>query len=109
MDVLCVANLLGFPASADQTEWFPGKPKLFVGLDGEDVAEFKAFKNGNMHIRLSQRLVLALNVAVGKLRGWLRDHQEAAHEFGEEAESEFARDLHIRPPQLMLSLTAKAG
>lgn len=109
MDVLCVANLLGFPTYPDTTEWHPGKPKLFVGLDGLDVAEFKAFKNGNMHIRLSQRMVLALNVAVGKLRGWIRTHEEATTEFGNDAAAEFARDLHVSPRQMMLGFAPQAA
>lgn len=108
-DLLCVANLLGFPASADHDEWRAGRSKLYKGLDGQAVAEFKAFKNGNMHVRMSQRLTLALNVAMGKLCGWLRDHNEAKAEFGESAaalgddiEQIYARDLHLTPKMLNL-------
>lgn len=104
-DILCVANLLGFPHhESPRGSWQPGKPVLFLGLDGEDVAEFKAFKNGNMHIRMSQRLMMALNVAVGKLRGWIRNHHEATEEFGEGAAEEYAKDLHMAPKQLLLSM-----
>ncbi len=107
-DLLCVANLLGFPHNANpRGVWAPGKPVLFLGLDGEDVAEFKAFKNGNMHVRLSQRLMMALNVAVGKLRGWLRTHEDATSEFGDGAAEEFAKDLHVTPKQLLLSVNKR--
>ncbi len=60
-----------------------------------------------MHVRLSQRLMMALNVAVGKLRGWLRTHEDATSEFGDGAAEEFAKDLHVTPKQLLLSVNKR--
>ncbi len=110
-DLLCVADLLGFKYLDNPGEWLPGKPKAFLDHAGEVIAEFRAFKNGNMHIRMSQRLALALNVAVGKLRGWLRDAAEAKDEFGEVAaelgvdvEAVYNTDLHTHGKALLLEL-----
>jgi hypothetical protein len=61
-----------------------------------------------MHLRMSQKFCLALNIAVGKLRGWLRDHHEATKEFGPEAAQEFAKDHRITPKQLMLTMAPTA-
>ena len=95
-DLLTLANLLRFPADMEdarlheglypeQSAWKPGKPQLFQDISGHDLIEVRAFLNGNMHIRLAQRFALAINVAVGKLRGWIRTKDEAVSEFGDEA------------------------
>ena len=113
-DLLTVASLLGFANATDDARltessysnhkslWTPGKPQLFKTHDGKDLLEVKAFLNGNLHLRLSQGFALALNVAVGKLRGWLRSSEEAVSEFGPEAEHHFTRNLHITQSQLPL-------
>lgn len=115
MDIHTVANLLGIPCVTDDVRltssrecygnggvWKPGKVQLFKSLDGLDLVEVKAHLNGTVHFRLSQKFSLALNVAVGKLRGWIRDHQQAAEELGSGADVEFARELRITPKQLLL-------
>lgn len=114
VDLLTVANLLGFPAATDDprlTEssygdslhWKPGGVQLFQGLDGSDVLEVRAHLNGNLHVRMSQKLALALNVAMGRLRGWLRDHHQAEEEFGPEAVNYFKNDSHVNSKQLLLT------
>lgn len=114
VDLITVANLLGIPAATDDprlTEsnygdssfWKPGRAQLFKTLDGDDLVEVRAHLNGNLHVRMSQKLALALNVAMGRLRGWLRDHSEAAAEFGPEAANYFEIDPHVNSKQLLLS------
>lgn len=113
VDLLTVANLLGFACATDDprlTEssygdshfWKPGGVQLFQTLNGKDLLEVRAHLNGNLHLRLSQDLSLALNVAVGKLRGWIRTSQQAAEELGEDASEVFAKNLHVGPKQLLL-------
>jgi len=115
-DLHTVATLLGFHCDHEDprliensygksSHWTPGGAQLFKTRDGDDLVEVRAFLNGNMHLRLSQKLSLALNVAVGKLRGWLRDHQQAETEFGADAPELFAKDYHMTPKQLMLTLS----
>ncbi len=115
-DLLTVATILGFDTACDDPRllerehgeshyWSPGKSHTFKTTSGEDLIEAKAFLNGNMHIRMSQDLALALNVAVGKLRGWLRDHHQATSEFGEKAAEIYAKDLRVTPKQLLLSMS----
>ena len=44
--------------------------------------EVRAFLNGNLHIKFNQQFMLALNVEVGRLLGWVHDAKEAADEMG---------------------------
>lgn len=121
-DIHTVATLLGIECATDDARlnegmickrgghtgtWKPGGAQLFKTLNGDDLVEARAFINGNMHLRLSQKFCLALNVAVGKLRGWIRNHEEATTEWGEGAAEEFAKDHHITPKQIMLTMTPK--
>jgi hypothetical protein len=103
-DLLTLANLLNFRANTEDARlhertyggsefWEPGKPQLFTDDSGEAIVEVRAFLNGNMHVRLAQTFALAINVAVGKLRGWIRNKEEAADEFGEEGAKLFDTPL----------------
>lgn len=105
MDLLTVANLLGINCPTDHASltgsgyhnsyWEPGKPLVFNDYAGEVVLEARAFINGNMHVRMSQRFVLGLNVAVGKLRGWLHSSDDAVEEFGPEAATLFEHTYRL--------------
>ena len=111
LDIHTVATLLGFECTPDDPRltdasgsWRPGGAQVFKTLSGDDLVEARAFLNGNMHLRLSQKFCLALNVAVGKLRGWIRDHHQATAEFGPEAATEFAKDHRMTAKQLLLGV-----
>ena len=88
-DILTVATTLGFDCNTVDyrlgyaARWKPGQTEVFFGAyDGKaiDLLEVKAFKNGNLHIRMHQKLALAINVTVGRLRGWLHGPGSAAVE-----------------------------
>ena len=51
--------------------------------------EVRAYINGNIHMRMHQRLALALNVEYGRIRGWLKTPKEAQEELDEPAALEF--------------------
>ena len=52
-------------------------------------AEYKAYKNGNLHIKFDKDFMAALNLAVGRLRGWLKNEAEAREEFKEASDLAF--------------------
>jgi len=94
-DILTVAHCLGFNCdTADdrltyqgrQNCWSPGERHEFMctiqGLP-KVIFDVRAFQNGNLHIRLNQDFALALNVEVGRMRGWIKSGKEAAEELGE--------------------------
>lgn len=99
-DLLTIANNLGFLCSTDHPnlngqshEWISGKPRSFnyTNTEGEHdiLFEARAFQNGNIHLRLSKKLALALNVEYGRLKGWLRDAAEAVEELKDPEAAQF--------------------
>jgi hypothetical protein len=92
-DLCVVGRLIGWDNEASDpritgyhtAKWRSGKSETFYALDGRLMFEVKCFYNGNMHIRFDPAFILALNVAVGKLRGWIHNGAQAAAELNEPA------------------------
>lgn len=91
-DLITIGTLLGFDTANTQriegyyNSWQAGEERTFYALlGGKEVELFRArpYKNGNMHIKLNQKLALRLNVAFGKLKGWLHSAEQAADELNE--------------------------
>jgi hypothetical protein len=64
----------------------------------EVLFEARAFKNGNLHLRLKPEFICKLNVEFGRLKGWLKDTAQAAHELDasiEQVESAFNSNLKL--------------
>jgi hypothetical protein len=88
-DIITVANNLGFETnpwddSHRKGEWNSGKVKEFNFYEKPGkpavLMAVKAFKNGNMHIKFNQSFVRSLNIEMGRLKGWLHNHTQAAEE-----------------------------
>jgi hypothetical protein len=86
-DLMTVARNLGF--AVHQNEPFPHQWKdstartfYYTNAKGESESLFRvrAFQNSNMHMQFSPDFIHALNVQHGKLKGWLRNDDEAAAE-----------------------------
>jgi hypothetical protein len=61
----------------------------------------------NLHLRIHQKLALALNVEVGRLRGWIKSGQEAADELGDaSAATFFGTHLRLGPGSLPMLAAA---
>jgi len=92
-DFITVANNLGFACddSSLNYQWESNsKVELFLN-DGTLLMDVRAFKNGNMHIRVSKRVMLAINIQAGKLLGWLKNADDMYRELDIEPEDfEFA-------------------
>ena len=58
---------------------------------GEILLEYKAYKNKNVHIKFNKDFMGELNLAVGKLRQWLRSKDEARAEFKDLKEKSFKK------------------
>jgi Domain of unknown function (DUF4942) len=94
-DLLTIANNLGFHCSTHpyqlsrgSYQWQSNGSEKFFFNPGHDrepelLFEAKAFKNGNLHLRLAKKFILALNVEHGRLRGWIRTPAEAADEMND--------------------------
>jgi hypothetical protein len=117
-DLLTVAHGLGFRGeTADyrlsrpgRQQWQSGCLEEFRALfDGsnEVLFEVRAYLNGNLHMRIHQKLALALNVEVGRLRGWIKSGQEAADELGDkDAARFFGSHLRLGPGSLPMLAAA---
>jgi hypothetical protein len=99
-DLLTIANNMGFLCSTDHphlngqgADWVSGKPRTFHFTDSDSkhdiLFEARAFQNGNIHLRLSKKFALALNVEYGRLKGWLRDAAEAVEELKDPEAAQF--------------------
>lgn len=80
-DICTIANNLGFSCddSSEAFEWSSGKKNEF--MTSEDVLMMvKGFNNGNMHIKFNQKFIKKLNVEFGRLKGWLKNKEQAADE-----------------------------
>jgi 16S rRNA G966 N2-methylase RsmD len=109
-DLLTIANNLGFFCSVnpyqlvgrrwqwqsnqrEEFHWTPEPGKQEILFDA------RAFKNGNLHLRLHPRFILALNVEHGRLKGWLKDQHDAITELGDmEAAHFWKANLHLPMP-----------
>lgn len=50
------------------------------------LMEVRAYMNGNLYIKFNQSFMLALNVEIGRLQGWIHNAQQAAEEMDENIE-----------------------
>jgi len=91
-DLLTVAYNLGFLCDTTDAQlhragdWRTGeKHEFYYQKDGGGhlLFEVRAFYNWNIHIRLSQKFALALNVEMGRLKGWITTPAEAVEELGD--------------------------
>ena len=78
-DIFTIAETLGYSVKGDTSSriWESNKTEVFHLKNGEIFAEVKAFKNGNLHFKFSPEFMKKLNIAVGKLNGWLKNEEEA--------------------------------
>lgn len=85
-DILTVARNLGFDCpsweDSNQKQWEPGKAHNFYINRGKKqiLMSVRAYRNGNIHVKFNQAFLRKLNVEFGRLKGWLRDYQQAAEE-----------------------------
>tara|TARA_R110001583_G_scaffold50938_1_gene158994 strand:- start:327 stop:2045 length:1719 start_codon:yes stop_codon:yes gene_type:complete len=89
MDILTVATNIGFDTSNRTTpsdfQWESNKGHDFYCYDYTKQKEVilmsvKAFMNGNLHVKFAPKFIMRLNVEFGRLKGWVKDAQEAADE-----------------------------
>lgn len=91
-DLIVVANNLGF-TSTDAViahNFEAGKKETFRCIDKAgketELMTVRVYMNGNLHLKLNQKFILALNVEIGRLKGWIHNVQQAAAEMEEKEE-----------------------
>jgi hypothetical protein len=100
-DLLTISYNLGFKGNTGDGRlwrysrekiWAPGSPQEFYGIykgKREIIVEVKCHLNGNLHIRMNQKLALALNVEYGRIKGWIHSKQDAEKELNDSDAGEY--------------------
>lgn len=92
-DLIVIANNLGFTCSdtVAKHSFTAGSKEVFMCKDKSgketELMAVRAYMNGNFHIKLNQKFMLALNVEIGRLKGWVHNAQHAAEELDESIEN----------------------
>lgn len=120
-DLLTLARNLGLHCATSvrllshsgRRDWVGGQAYEFYATDrGKGILLFdvRAYKNGNLHLRLAKSFILALNVEHGRLKGWLQSREQAADELNDPAAAEYfhSNTLIGSNPQLLLAAPASS-
>ena len=114
LDDLCtIADNIGFStrglSRSENYTWDTHVKNEFLYRDSQSQLQVlftaKAFKNGNLHIQFNQEFICKLNVEFGRLKGWLKDHAQAAEELEiepEKAQQYFGANLQLEGSSLPL-------
>lgn len=94
----CETNVDALATREGRKAWTSGEARTFYYTkEGNPVElfEVRGFNNGNLHIKLAKKFIMALNVEHGRLQGWLRSPKEASDEIGGDAASWFSTNKQI--------------
>ena len=87
-DIAVIARNLKFNAVDEVTypDGFGSKGYMYFinGQKREQFMEFKAYKNGNMHVKFHQEFTKALNIEAARLLGWVRSKADVVREMPSE-------------------------
>ena len=83
-DICTVANNLGFRASIlAMPSCYGERGEVYTVINGkvETLFAFRCYQNGNVHIKFNMEFMKALNVAVARKLGWIKNAADIAREF----------------------------
>ena len=87
-DIAVIARNLKFNVTddIDYPDGFGSKGYMYFlnGQKREQFMEFKAYKNGNMHVKFNQEFTKALNIEAARLLGWVKSKADVAREMPKE-------------------------
>lgn len=89
-DYVCIARTVGACGTAYEIKTKDDKAPNFgtvfhVISQGNTLFEIRFYQKGTAHIRFSQDFALRLNVALGRVFGWVHSDADIVAEFGESA------------------------
>lgn len=81
-DIIIIAKNLGFGINEEYELPDNFSKKAYVYMkDGSAFMEYKAYKNGNLHVKFNTEFTKAMNVEVARLLGWIRCKEDIQREF----------------------------
>ena len=83
-DMITIGETLGFAIESrvEDFEWTPGCQYDLQLVNGKTFMQVRAFKNGNIHLKMNIDFMKAFNLQAGRLLGWLKSPTHAASETG---------------------------
>lgn len=93
-DICTVANNLGFRASIlAMPSCYGERGEVYTPINekAEVLFAFRCYRNGNVHIKFNMEFMKALNVAVARKLGWIKNAADIAREFTPEMAEGAAR------------------
>ena len=84
-DILTIAKNLGFKVGeCVLPNCFGQKVTIYYADNTKTFMEYRAYKNGNMHVKFDIEFAKAMNVEVSRLLGWIRSKEDIQKEFTDE-------------------------
>lgn len=84
-DIFVIARNLGFNIGlCDIPKTFGEKCTVLYEKSDKVFMEYRAYKNGNMHVKFDIEFIKAVNVEVARLLGWIKSAEDIKKEFPEE-------------------------
>ena len=81
-DIFTIARNLGFEVGLCDIPSSFGEKCTCLYKNGNKVfMEYRAYKNGNMHVKFDIEFIKAMNVEVSRLLGWIRHKEDIKTEF----------------------------
>lgn len=81
-DIFTIARNLGFDVGlCDLPKYFGEKCTVLYKNSDKVFMEYRAYKNGNMHVKFDIEFTKAMNVEVSRLLGWIRTKEDIKKEF----------------------------
>lgn len=81
-DIFVIARNLGFKIGlCDLPQSFGNKCTVLYEKSDKVFMEYRAYKNGNMHVKFDIEFIKAVNVEVSRLLGWIRTKEDIKKEF----------------------------
>lgn len=111
-DIFTIANNLGFKIGlCDMPSRFGEKCTVLYEKSDKVFMEYRAYKNGNMHVKFDIEFTKALNVEVSRLLGWIKTKEDIKKEFPAElakgAEKYFKQNYTCISSNILLLTTTQ--
>ena len=87
-NIFTIARNLGFNTPNQSEVFIPNtfgeKMTVYYRNSDKIFMEYRAYKNGNMHVKFDIEFAKAMNVEVSRLLGWIRSKEDIQKEFTDE-------------------------
>jgi len=81
-DLMVVCGSLGFPMKAWHVDYSKdGRLQEFLNYNEETAFTARLYKNGNLHLKINEKIMLRFNIEVARLRHWINGPEDIEMEY----------------------------